>query len=102
MSKVFYLDPHPTLNNWYIIQNHLDEYEMPMARTTYHHLIAHLVGMDYESYLTFCSDCLGAWVVRKDNAKYASIYLKNIEVVNIFVDILNRKFKESYELYQKH
>lgn len=101
MIDVFYLDSSLSHIGWNIIQNHLDQISMPRIKTSIHVLEARLIGMTYEEYLDFCQDSLGAQVVRSEGQKYALIYFRNNEQVRRLVNLLNQKFKESYDFYQK-
>ena len=94
--NAFFLDKKPGNDDLYIISNHFDEIEMPMIQTSYQYLAAALIGKDYESYLDFCKNSLGAQVVRKSGAKYASVYFKDTDNVRKFIAILNQNFERSY------
>ncbi len=100
--NAFYIDELPWHEGYCIIGNHFDEIDMPMLHTSYGYLIAYLVGMSYEHYLKFCEESLGAKVVRKKGAKYASVHFPITEEVKRFVGILNKKFEEGYDLNEVH
>ena len=91
------LDERPGMDGWYIIVGDFSGLEMPKITTSYRKLEARLVGLTYEEYVIFCKESLGARIKRGKNEGYASIYFPNTEVVQIFVKLLNRKFRESYE-----
>lgn len=91
------LDERPGMNGWYIIVGDFTGLEMPKITTSYRKLEARLIGLTYEEYLIFCKESLGAIIKRGKNANYASIYFPNTEIVRIFIELLNRKFRESYE-----
>ena len=95
--KPFYLDDLPWHSGYAIISNHFDQFSMPTMHTSYNYLIAALVGMDYEEYLVFCKENLGAKVTRKNGAKYASIHFPITEDVKRFVEVLNDNFKKGYD-----
>lgn len=96
--KAFYLDPLPWHEGYGIIQNHFDQIPMPQLYTSYQYLHALLVGMNYEEYLTFCEESLGAKVFRKSGARYASVHFPITEDVNRFVELLNDKFSKGYNI----
>ena len=94
--KAFYLDAISWHKGYGIITNNFDKINMPKLHTSYQLLQAILVGMDYEEYLTFCEECLGAKISRKNGARYASVHFPITEDVNHFVELLNRKFEKGY------
>ena len=94
--KAFYVDPIPWHEGYAIISNHFDEIKMPRLQTSYQYLQSFLVGMDYEEYLEFCRECLGAKISRKDGAKYASVHFPITEDLKHFVEVLNDKFEKGY------
>ena len=96
MIKAFYLDEIPWHQGYGIIQNHFDTSEMPMIHTAYQYLHAALVGMTYESYLSFCEESLGAKISRKSGAKYATVHFPITEEVKRFINLLNEKFEKGY------
>lgn len=100
--KAFFIEPHPSRKDWYIINNNFNDIPMPRIHTSFQYLMARLVGMDYEQYIQFCNDELGAMVVRTKGARYASVYFPNTSNVRKFVEILNDNFERSYDgVYEK-
>ena len=100
--KAFFIEPHPSRKNYYIINNNFNTIPMPMIHTSFQYLMARLVGMNYEDYLIFCKEQLGALVVRSKGARYASVYFPNTSNVKRFVEILNDNFERSYDgVYEK-
>lgn len=90
--RAIYIDELPWHDGYGVIQNHFDEIEMPQIESSYHYLYACLLGMNYEEYLTFCRESLGAKISRKNGAKYAAIHFPITGDFRRFVDLLNKKF----------
>lgn len=93
----YYLDSTPLAKGKYIISNHFDSIPMPRLDVSYRTVEARLIGMDYEEYLVFCEECLGAVISRNKGAKYAAIYFDNTNEVQKLITLMNKKFGESYE-----
>lgn len=99
--SAFSLEERPGMKDKYVIINHFDEIPVPRLNTSYRVLEARLLHKTYEEYIDFCSDYLGAFVSR--GGKYAGIYFENTYNVQRLVNLLNKKFKESYDekLYEE-
>ena len=95
----YYLNEKPNMEGWYTIANKFDVIAVPVMNTSYQMLIARLLHASYEDYLKFCEDYFGAKVVRNNNAKYASVYFEKNARVERFVELLNKKFCESYQIF---
>lgn len=93
----YYLDSTPIVKGKYIIANHFDSIPMPRLDVSYRTVEARLLGMNYEEYLVFCEECLGAVISRNEGAKYAAIYFDNTTEVQKLITLMNQKFGESYE-----
>ena len=97
----YYLYEKPDMPGRYIINNNFDVIRFPKGGASLRLLEARLIGMTYTEYLTFCEECLGAIINKPKGHKYAGIYFEKIPVVEKFIELLNRKFWESYELYEE-
>ena len=96
MIKAFFLDELPWHAGYGIISNHFDEIDMPQLYTSYQYLQAFLVNMNYEEYLDFCKNYLGAKIYRKNGARYASVHFPITQDVKRFVDLFTDKFEKGY------
>lgn len=96
MTKPFYLDEVPGRKGYYSIYNRFDIYSVKSKGYSYWVLTAALLGMTHEAFLIFMKDELGAQVERAPNARYASIYSKKTSNLEKLIDILNKKFEESW------
>ena len=98
----FYLDAHPTVKDRYIITNNFDQIPIPTLKVSYHVLEARLLNMDYEEYLVFCKECLGAEVLRQEGARYAATYFKDTIDVRKTLKLLNANFRKAYNEFILH
>lgn len=96
-ANAYYLESHPSIKDRYIISNNFNIIPMPQLTTSYLTVNARLIGMDYEEFIAFCEECMGAIINRSDGAKFAGIYFKNTTDTQKLVALMNRKFRESYE-----